>query len=86
MQDFVPVTTIVVRAQHSVNQWQAGRLALDFAGAMDAAIRSYWPLGPAHAAERDAFLQVAQAIQRGEGQVTRTPAPLLRIARTVLEA
>ena len=52
---------------------------------MAAAVWRYWSPDSANAAEREAFLQVAHAIQRGEGQVTTNPAPLLRIARAALE-
>ena len=86
MPGISPAHTILARAQHSVDRWTADQTQPDFARAMDAAVWIYWSPDPANATERDAFLQVAQAIQRGEGQVTTNPAPLLRIAHAVLDS
>jgi hypothetical protein len=85
MSDIAPARTIVVRAQHAVDQWNADRTRPDFAGAIEAAVGLHWTPDPANAAERDAFSQVAHAIHRGEGQITTNPMHLLRIARRVLE-
>src|SRR5687768_14404020 len=84
MSGISPASTILARAQEAVDRWTPATQP-DFARAMEVAVWMYWSPTPANAAEREAFLQVAAAIHRGDGDVVTYPALLLRIARAALD-
>lgn len=78
-------STIMVRAQETVDHWFRAHGRGPFRPAVSRAAMTYWvDLTPADRLH-DAFYQAANAIRLGQGHALRNPGPLLRIVRRALD-
>ena len=77
-------STIMVRAQETVDRWFRADDRGPFRAAMARAATTYWSDLQRADGLNDAFYGVANAIRLGQGHALRNPGPLLRIIRQSL--
>ena len=77
-------STIMVRAQETVDRWFRAHDRGPFKQAVVRAVSTYWPDSTRADAFLDSFYQVANAIRLGQGHALHNPGPLLRIIRRSL--
>lgn len=77
-------STIMVRAQETVDSWFHADDRGPFRPAIERAARTYWTDPQRTDGLNDAFYQVANAIRLGQGHALRNPGPLLRVIRQSL--
>lgn len=77
-------STIMVRAQETVDRWFRSHDRGPFRQSLMRALHAYWPNQPEADELQDVFCQVANAIRLGQGHAMHNPGPLLRIIRQSL--